>query len=326
MNFGVFLNQYFTPDGTFQASDLLGQAEVIEAGGFDTITLGERHVHEEGVVEPLTTLGALTSRTESLQLGTTALLPALYEPLHLAEQIAMLDDLSDGRMAFGAVIGYRERELEPFDVSLDDRVPRFLEALHVLKRLWREESVTHDGEYWTYDDVFVRPRPRPSMPIWIGGHADIAIKRAAYRGDAWIASPSATPADLERQIDVYERALDEFEADRADNDVILMRDCFVADSTAAAREAIEPSLLTLYRWYARWSQTYLDTHEVAVDWDELSEKFVIGSPEECIERLRTYEALGVDQVLLRCQFPGQPQEPTIECLERLGREVIPAFR
>lgn len=325
MKFGVFLNQYYTPTDEFSLSDLTEQVTLMEDVGFDSATLGERHVHEEGFIEPITTLAALAGRTQSLDLGTAALLPALYNPLRLAEQIAMIDRISGGRMHFGAALGYRERELSAFGVSKDERVGAFIEAIQLLKRLWNEDRVSHDGEYWSFNDVFVSPRPE-TLPVWIGGHADIAIKRAAYRGDGWIASASSTDEDLEHQIEVYEDSLSDFGMDRQDNDVILMRDCFVADSVTDARETIEPSLLQLYEWYARWGQTYMDEHEVSVDYEELREKFVIGPPTECIEQLRVYEDLGVDHVILRCQFPGQPQEPTLRCLERLGDEVLPAFQ
>jgi len=325
MKFGAFLNQYYYPNSGFGLEDVVEQARLMEDLGFDSATLGERHVHEEGVIEPITGLTTLAARTD-LEVGSAALLPALYDPLRLAEQIAMIDELATGRMQFGAAIGYRERELAAFDVAMDERVDRFIEALYLLDRFWdAEEPITHHGEYYRYDDAFISPQPDPALPVWIGGHADIAIKRAAYRGDAWIASASSTTEDLREQIEFYEDAIDEFGMDRSDNDVILMRDCFVADSVADARETIEPYLLNLYKLYARWGQTYMDEHEVEVDYDELAEKFVIGSPQDCIEQLEVYEEIGVDHVLLRCQFPGQPQETTLDCLERFGDEVIPTF-
>jgi alkanesulfonate monooxygenase SsuD/methylene tetrahydromethanopterin reductase-like flavin-dependent oxidoreductase (luciferase family) len=322
---GVFLNQYYPPDSAFEITDLYEQVELIERVGFDSVAVGERHVHREGFVEPLTALSAIAARTETLNLVTAALLPALYHPLHLAEQIATIDDLSNGRMTFGAALGYRDRELESFGVEADGRAKQLIESIELLKRLWTDDSVTHDGEYWTLDDVFVSPRP-DDLPVWIGGHADIAIKRAAYRGNGWIASASSTTEDLSRQIDCYEDALADFGMDRGENSVVLMRDCFVADSLEESREAIEPFLLTLYEWYARWGQTYLDEHAIDVSYDELREKLVIGSPEDCIEQFQVYEDLGVDHVLIRCQFPGQPQEPTLRCLERFGEEIIPTFR
>ncbi|MCT9098030.1 LLM class flavin-dependent oxidoreductase [Haloarchaeobius sp. HME9146] len=326
MKFGVFLNQYYTPESAFEVDDLLEQAELMETVGFDSVAVGERHIHEEGFVEPITALAAIAARTSRLTLTTTAMLPILYHPIHLAEQLSMLDRLSDGRVVFGAALGYRERELEPFGVEQEGRGKHFIESLELLKRFLREPSVTHDGRHYQFEDAFVSPRPRDEMPMWIGGHADIAIKRAAYRSDGWIASASSTTADLADQIGVYEDALDEFGMDRDDNEVVLMRDCYVADSVEEAREAIEPHLLQLYEWYARWGQTYLDEHEVTVDYDELAEKFVLGSPEDCIEQLRVYEELGVDHVVLRVQFPGQSQESTCRCLERLGDAVIPAFQ
>lgn len=321
MQVGVFLNQYH--GGAFAAADLLEQAERMEALGFDSAAVGERHLHREGVVEPLTALAAIGARTERLTLATAALLPALSHPLRLAEQLAGIDRLSDGRLTFGAALGYRERELDAFDVGMDERVGRFIESFEATTDLLGGETVTREGADWALDEAFVSPAPAGEVPTWIGAHADAAIERAAYRADGWIASASSTTADLEAQIDTYEAALEEFGKDRADNDVVLMRDCFVADSLDAAREAVEPHLLTLYEWYARWGQTYVDERDVAIDWDELEEKFVIGSPEQCVEQLRAYASMGVDHVLLRCQFPGQSQAATLECLERLGEEVLP---
>lgn len=325
MRFGVFLNQYYTEDGDFEATNLYEQVDLMECLGFDGAAVGERHVHEEGFIEPITALSAIAARTETIDLATMAMLPMIYDPLHLAEQVAMIDQFSGGRMRFGAAIGYRDREIETFGIDMDDRSTAFIESLHVLGRLWNEDRVSHDGEYWSFDDVFVSPKPTGELPVWIGGHADIAIKRAAYRGDGWIASASSTTEDLRHQIGVYEDALAEFDEDRDDHEIVLMRDCFVADSVEDARETIEPYLLRLYEWYARWGQTYMDEHEITVDYEELAEKFVLGSPAACIEQLREYERLGVDQVYFRCQFPGQPQDTTLETIERLGTEVIPAF-
>lgn len=326
MKFGAFLNQYYYPDAGFGLAELVEQAELMDDVGFDSATLGERHVHDEGVVEPVTGLTTLAARTD-LDVGSAAMLPALYEPLRLAEQVAMIDELATGRMHFGAAIGYRERELAAFDVAMDDRVDRFIEALHVLKRLWTaDEPISHHGEYYEYDDVFISPRPAPDLPIWIGGHADVAIKRAAYRGDGWIASASSTVDDLSQQIATYEAALDEFDEDRSEHEVVLMRDCFVAGSEQAARDAVEPYLLNLYEWYDRWGQTYLAEHDVGIDWDDLAEKFVVGTPESAIDAFETYDELGVDHVLLRWQFPGQPQASALECIERLGEDVLPAVR
>ena len=251
MKFGLFANQYYTDDGAFEVTDLYEQADLLEELGFDLFATGERHIHKEGVVEPLTALAAIAGRTDRLELATMAILPAIHDQIMLAEQVAMIDRLSEGRMKFGAAIGYRERELTPFGLSMDDRASAFIESLHLLKRLWSEESVTHDGDFFSYDDVFVSPRPADGMPVWIGGHADIAIKRAAYRGDAWIASASSKTKDLKHQIGVYEDSLDEFGMDRADNQIVLMRDCYVADSVEEARDVIEPHLLELYKRLAR---------------------------------------------------------------------------
>lgn len=89
---------------------------------------------------------------------------------------------------------------------------------------------------------------------------------------------------------------------------------------------IEPYPLQLYERYARWDQTYMDENEVEFDYAELEEEFVLGSPENCIEQLREYEDLGVDQIYLRCHFPRQPQGLTLETTERFGTEGMPTFQ
>lgn len=325
MDIGAFLNQYYYPDSGHGLAEIIAQAERMAEVGFDSATLGERHVHEEGVVEPITGLTALAARTD-LTIASSAILPALFDPLRLAEQTAMIDELATGRFHVGTAIGYRERELSAFDVPMDERVGRFVEAMHLLDRFWTEDgTVSHHGEFYDYDDVFVSPQPEPAMPVWIGGHADVAIERAAYRGDGWIASASSTNEDLRRQIDVYETALEEFGKARSDNDVILMRDCYVDESETAARQTVESHLLDLYEWYDRWGQTYMAEQGVGVDWKALAKKFIIGTPADATESLETYEEMGVDHVLLRFQFPGQSQESAIECIERLGDQVLPEF-
>lgn len=325
MKFGLFLNTYYEDESEFEVTDLIEQANVAEAVGFDTISIGERHVHADGVVEPLTALAAIAARTTEVDLATMAALPGIHHPIHLAEKVATIDRLAGGRMRFGTALGYRERELAPFDLDLADRVPAFLEALAVIKRLWSEPTVTHDGSRWQFENVCVQPGPIGEMPVWIGAHADIAIKRAAYRGDGWIASGSSDTSDLERQIGVYEDALAEFGKERSEHTVVLMRDCFVGPDRDAAFESIRPYVRRLYDLYERWGQTYLDEMDGELTDEKLAEKFVLGSPEACIDRLRTYEELGVDQVVVRVQFPGQPQDTTLQCLERVGNEIIPAF-
>lgn len=326
MKFGAFLNQYYYPETEFDVEDVLVQAERMDEVGFDSATVGERHIHKEGFVEPVTALAAIAART-NLNVGTAAMLPALYDPLHLAEQVAMLDNIATGDMHFGAVIGYRERELNAFDLDMDSRVDKFIESLEVMKQLFSaEDSVSHQGDYYSYEDVFISPQPKSDLPIWIGGHADIAIKRAAYRGDGWIASASSTKADLRKQISTYVNALEEFDKDPDDNEVVLMRDCFIADSEEAAREAVEPYLLNLYEWYERWGQTYLSEHDVGVDWESLSGKFILGTPEDAIHEIESYEEMGVDHLLLRWQFPGQPTKSALECIDRFGNEVLPAVK
>ena len=142
-------------------------------------------------------LSRLAADTGSMDLCLSVLLLALLNPVQVAEDIASLDIMSEGRVVFGIGIGYREVEYEGFGMTRQERVPRMLEALELIKRLWTEEVVTHEGRFFRVHDATctIRPVQKPYPPIWIAANADQAVVRTARHGAALVYQPACRAAD-----------------------------------------------------------------------------------------------------------------------------------
>jgi alkanesulfonate monooxygenase SsuD/methylene tetrahydromethanopterin reductase-like flavin-dependent oxidoreductase (luciferase family) len=186
-------------------------------------------------------------------------------------------------------VGYRERELASFDVGMDKRGHRFAETVGIIKDLLAGERVDLDGKFHSFENAFINPTPvqEPRPPLIGGGGGPISIKRAAHRCDGFTAS-SDPPAVLEESISQYRDEVAEAGGDPDEATVALMLNGFVAESTEAARDTLEPSY----------------PHAERPTWDDVEDEVVAGTPAEVTERLEAYEDIGVDYLFFRIQFLG----------------------
>jgi alkanesulfonate monooxygenase SsuD/methylene tetrahydromethanopterin reductase-like flavin-dependent oxidoreductase (luciferase family) len=187
-------------------------------------------------------------------------------------------------------VGYRERELASFDVGMDERGHRFAETVEIIKDLLAGERVDLDGKFHSFENAFINPTPvqEPRPPLLGGGGGPISIKRAARRCDGFTAS-SDPPAVLEESISQYRDEVAEAGGDPEEATVALMLNGFVAESTEAARDTLEPSLFDLLEKYASWG----NPHAERPTWDDV----VAGTPAEVAERLEAY--IGVNYLFFR---------------------------
>jgi probable F420-dependent oxidoreductase len=310
-------------------AEALHQVELAEALGFDSVWLEERHggagpYHPS----PLIFLAGFATRTQRLRLGTAIAILPLYHPVRVAEDVAQLDVMSNGRVIFGAAIGYRPDEFAAFQTPLEGRGAQFVEMLTLIQRLWTEESVTYEGERYPLNDFTLEPRPvqRPRPPIWIGGLGELAMRRAARLGDAWLPGPSADLARLKATGARYHVHLAELGVDPLSRARPLMRDVVIAASDKVAEELAERHLLVLYRdHYSRTSHPLMSGQDPNLA--ELGrDRFIIGDPEKVVEQIRYFQDhFGMDQLICRLHFPGMPPDVVTEAIRLIGREVIPAF-
>jgi alkanesulfonate monooxygenase SsuD/methylene tetrahydromethanopterin reductase-like flavin-dependent oxidoreductase (luciferase family) len=323
MEFGVYLNQYIDERTEFGFNDLLAQGAEVERLGYDTAAVGERHFYDDGFLDAFSCLTALASHVDDLNLMANILILPIYHPVHLAERITAIDHLMNGKTRWGVSLGYRESELVNFGVPMDERVPRFLESVGVLKRLLNGERFDHDGDHFQFSDGFINPTPvqTPRPPLLGGGNADVAIKRAANRCDGFTAAVTE-PNQLEADIQLYYDTLEQVGKTTGDGHVTIMVDGYAGETTEAAHDAVDPYLLDLTTKYIQWGNPEFEGRP---NFDDIADQTIIGTAEEIAETVAVYEEIGVDHLIFRTQFPGMDNDAAIASVRRFADEVIPQF-
>jgi len=299
--------------------------------GFDSVWMEEHHsVTNHYWPSPLTVLAGFATRTSRLMLGTDILVAPFYHPARLAEDVAMLDVMSGGRMTLGIAIGYKPDEFALYGTALEKRGARFEEQLAIMKALWTEEHVRVSGHYYTVEGR-LEPKPvtRPHPPLWIGGWGELTLRRAATLADNWIPGPTA---DLTRLLAGKRAFLDHRRVAGRTTPVAewpLTRDIIIADTDARARELAEEHIMVAYRreYAGGWRHPFIDA-SIATDLDRLmADRFIIGGPDQCVVQIRRFvEQYGMTHLICRTFFPGLAHVHIMRALDLIAREVMPAFR
>ncbi|MBI2527519.1 MAG: LLM class flavin-dependent oxidoreductase [Candidatus Rokubacteria bacterium] len=331
MRFGLFVSpQHFAVDSPVaKVAEHVEQVRLAHALGFDSVFLGQHFLAEPySYLQPLPMLARLAAEGPGMVFGTAVLLLPLYHPVGLAEYIATLDAICDGKFILGVGLGYRDEEFRAFGVDRRTRASRLEEALVLLKKLWTEDTVSFHGRHFHIDNVSTKTRPvqKPGPPIWLGAHTDAAVKRAARVGDAWLLTPTDELALMERQLTLYRETRLEAGKD-ADSGIPMMVETYVAPDAASARSDVEPYLRNKYGAYARWKSTGTRGDESTGMERLFTERFIIGDPERCVVMLKSlHTRLGVDHVLFRVEWPGMERDKVLRTIHLIGREVMPALR
>jgi alkanesulfonate monooxygenase SsuD/methylene tetrahydromethanopterin reductase-like flavin-dependent oxidoreductase (luciferase family) len=306
--------------------DLVRAAERL---GFDGIVKGSHYSAQPfESLQQIPFLAHCAAIAPRLRIICGLVLVPLHKPLDLAEQLATLDVLSGGKLVFGAGIGYRDVEFKAFGVPRGHLGARFEECLLAIRRLWTEDSVEMKASDFELDHAAcsVKPLQKPTPPIWIGANADVAIRRAARLGDCWYINPHNTLATIERQMDLYKRALDEYHRPFP-AEVPMRREVFVAASRTEAIRLAQPYLEEKYKAYRAWGQDKVmpkgDDFDHAFD-ELLEDRFLLGSPEDVADQLnRLNKRLGVNHLVASIHWPGMPNSLALEQLQRLAEQVRP---
>src|SRR2546422_1743539 len=174
--------------GAFDARAVVGFLARAETLGFESAWVVEQILGSIRSLEPVALLTYAAANTERLRLGSAVLLTALRSPVHLAKTLTTLDHLSGGRIDVGVGLGGNPRIYPAFGLTAARRAARFAEGLRLIKRLWTEERVTLDGEFFKLQNAAMEPEPlqKPHPPLWFGGHHPNALRRAVEVGDGFI--------------------------------------------------------------------------------------------------------------------------------------------
>ena len=298
--------------------------------GFDYISTGQHYVsHPYQNLHPIPLLARLAAESGSMRLHTTILFP-LQHPVELAEQMATLDIITGGKLTIGVGIGYREEEYAAFGVDSKQRVSRMSECLDILIKLWTQPFVTYNGRHFQMDGVglSIRPLQKPHPPMWVAASSNSAVERAARLGLPWHMNPHAAYETLSKQVQLYRKAAHEA-GQPTDTALPINRELYCANTTQQALEEAAPYLDSKYKEYGRWGQDKVlpGSENFQIDFSQLlQDRFIIGSPEHCINEIGRLKQLGVGIATFRMSWAGMPVELSLKSMKLLAEQVIPKFR
>ena len=321
-----------TDSPTKRFRETLQLTRLARDAGFDSIACGQHFLSPPYQnLQSIPLLARLAADSGSMDLILSIVLLPLYSPVGLAEDVASLDVISDGRVVFGLGLGYRDIEYEAFNTTRRDRTGRFLEALELIRRLWTEDEVSFAGQHFSLSGgtCTIRPVQQPHPPIWIAANHDSAVARAGRLGCAWLLNPHATLSTLERQMGVYTAALREA-AVNPPSDFPIIKEMHLATTRDEAVRVAQPYLEPKYQAYADWGQDKAmpGQESFRVPFEALAhDRFILGSVDDVIQQIEAHrERLGVNHFIFRIWWPGMEAYHAYRVLELMGTHVIPHFR
>lgn len=311
--------------------EILDQIEWAENAGFDDVWLSEHHFIDDGYSPSLIAIAsAIAARTKRIRIGTSVLLLPLHQPVHLAEDCATVDVISNGRFEFGIGVGYKVEEFAGFDIPTTQRGGRTDEALEIISRLWEGERVNYAGKYYKVDSVKITPEPvqKPRPPIWIGGFGEPAIKRTLRYGDGYMGGGGKSRFLYE----LYKKELEN--AGRPTSDM-KFADCIpwliVSDDPEKTWNQAADHVIYQRNGYAEWMEKAgMSSKYVRMrDREELKKSgtLKVVDPETCIAIIKEYlSEVPVTHLRSWTIPPGLSAKWAQPHLELLASKVIPAFR
>ncbi len=291
-------------EGISRADDLCRQAERAEAMGFHSFWLPENHFGERGAIpSPLTLLAAVAARTDRLRLGCTSYLLPIRNPLQAAEEVAVLDQLSGGRLILGLGRGIQSSMFRAFGVDPADKRRLFADNLQVMRSAWRGEPVAEEegGE-----PVRLSPLPlqQPSPPLWVAAFGPLALKQVAGLSLPYLASPVESLSVLEENYRIYRGHVAEQGGEPVAT-IPVMRTVYATEDPAeagAVREGLARTVPARMR-------------ERAAEVDDWS---IVGDGHYVRDRLQEYvERLGLSHLILRGGISGVDDGRQLRSHERV---------
>lgn len=303
--------------------------------GYDCAFVSEHHFMPDDMFpSPLVALGFIAAVTSEIRLGTGVLLIPLHDPVRVAEDAAVLDIISGGRLILGLGQGYRPEEFAGFHRQLKDRQGLTREATTLIRRLWTEPSVTFHGKHFSADGVELRPQPtqKPAPPIWMAAKKRSAVELAAEVGDAWYPDPITPLAIIRQNVAHWEAALARYGKKRADQELAYYREWGIARDEATAWKHGGDEIREEYRRYLKINHLVDDAQNpIPADREDLLPEIVrqratIGDPGRGREDLAVIrEALNPTHVIFKMKHALGDHQAVLGTLRLTAEEVMPEF-
>jgi alkanesulfonate monooxygenase SsuD/methylene tetrahydromethanopterin reductase-like flavin-dependent oxidoreductase (luciferase family) len=354
--------RHFNPEVAVRTyAEHLRAWEELDRLGFDGVGFNEHHTSPYGLMNSPNLLAASAAqRTKNLKLHIYANLLPLHDPLRLAEELAMLDCLSGGRVVAGFARGI-PREHTVYDVPMSESRPRFEEAYEIIRTLWTEEVASYEGKFWSYHDVAIWPRPvqQPHPPVWVPVTSSRETIEWAGRNNVAITPGMGHPGLRDDVLRLYANCLREHGHELTPDHIHLSINAYVADDKATAVREAGPYLLYFNRTlFSHGNETEIGAqrrtgyvsersldyvrpenlpaarraksdfrNQTMADIEREAENWAWGSPAEVRERIiEAARAAGAGRVLVNLNRGAMPNEMFLEQIRRFADEVLPALR
>ena len=331
MQFGILLSDVPSAvPAAQQFDDMRRITEAAQRNGFTYIAIGQHFLYGDlRWLQPVPVLARLAADVDPhVRLVTHVMIGPFYHPILLAEEIATLDVVTEGRLIFGVGIGYRPDEFGYFDVPYKQRGPRLDESIDLMRLLWTEDEVTFQGRFWTLDGVrpHIAPVEQPFPPLWIGGHSVPGARRAGRVGDAYLVPPEATVAEIDERFKTVKAGFDlrgkPFGSQPVRRNVLIGKD---------RDDALREFSRVAKARYVTYAQRGLDVYTP----EELEDDFItaaeshalLGSADEVTKKLADLVGrVPVDPIILKPQWPNMSADETIAAIDCLGESVVADLR
>jgi len=348
MHFGIFVEEM--RHGVSQVSafrDIFDLADRAEAWGIDCVWLGEIHFTPTRSVisASLQVASSIATRTRRLRVGTAVQVLPLNHPLRIAEEVATVDHISEGRFEFGIGRSGVVRSYDTYGVPYGQSQARFREALEIIRQAWKGEAFSYAGEFYQIQDATVAPRPYqvPHPPLRMAATSDETFPAAGRMGlPIFVGLRTTEIPDLQAQLAPYRHAWREA-GHRGDPSVYLRIPVYASTTEQGAVEEPRESLTSFFARQTELARSAVgragagpaDRRQLQADRmaslsydDILARKVAFGTAAGVIDRLtRLREELGLDGIVAELNPGGRiPAELETRSLQILTREVMPAFR
>jgi probable F420-dependent oxidoreductase len=301
MRFGIGIPQFFS-DHEFDVAAFRGFLRRAEELGFESGWTQEQVLGSASQLSALETMTYAAACTQRLRVGCAVFVTTLHSPVHLAKSLATLDQLSGGRLEIGVGSGGR-RAFAAYRVDPERYIAQFTEGLALMKALWTDDPVTFMGEFWQVENAGMQPKPfqKPYPPIWMGGGAEAALRRAVRLGTGFFGAGSAPTARFAEQVRTVRQLLAEKGRDATAFPIAKRIYTLVDDDAGRARRVMNDALASIYGGRV----------------EAIESAAVAGTPADCVRGVQDVLDAGAELVLFT------PVADPAEQMERLAAEVIP---
>jgi probable F420-dependent oxidoreductase len=335
---GLFTGQL--PSGSDRAfaqeyRDTVAMVRLAEDLGFDGAWVSEHHGTSDGYLPSLLVmLAALAEATTTIRLGTGVVLTPLHDPVRLAEDAAVVDQLSGGRLVLGLGLGWRAEEFRMLRVPQDEALARHVETVEILRRAWTGERFSFEGGVFAYERIRVTPPPFRvgGPPILLGGYVDAALRRAGAIGDGHITDADDTD-HLAHAVELMDAGARAAGKDPTALSLVLMQNVALADEGdpwPAVRDGVVHQIGAYTSWDEGHDTPDRDSLEPPASAEaDARAATLAGTPEQVATALRpVVDAYGDRdlELVLRFHYPGMTIEPAAEAMRLAAERLLPALR